>query len=79
MLLEYFTWKTEENQTRAVFVDKSIQILKIVIKGATRKEEVDFFYPNGKHLFLFYSRRNIHGICKEVTRFIIVVCNISAE
>ncbi|XP_063438527.1 von Willebrand factor A domain-containing protein 7-like [Mytilus trossulus] len=47
VLLEYFTWKSEENQTRAVFVDKSMQILKIVIKGATRREEIDFEYPNG--------------------------------
>ncbi|VDH95009.1 Hypothetical predicted protein [Mytilus galloprovincialis] len=47
VILEYFSWISEENHTRAVFVDKSIQVLKIVIKGASRKDEIDFLYPNG--------------------------------
>ncbi|CAC5399589.1 unnamed protein product [Mytilus coruscus] len=47
VILEYFTWSSEENHTRAVFVDKSIQILKIVIKGASSRDEIDFAYPNG--------------------------------
>ncbi|XP_071138743.1 von Willebrand factor A domain-containing protein 7-like [Mytilus edulis] len=47
VILEHFTWNREDNQTRAVYVDKSIQVLKIVIKGASRKDEIDFIYPNG--------------------------------
>ncbi|CAG2202385.1 unnamed protein product [Mytilus edulis] len=47
VILEYFTWNREDNQTRAVYVDKSIHVLKIVIKGASRKDEIDFLYPNG--------------------------------
>lgn len=55
--MEYFTWKSEENHTRAVFVDKSIQILKIVIKGATRNDEIDFVYPNGKLVFVISFKK----------------------
>ncbi|VDI25535.1 Hypothetical predicted protein [Mytilus galloprovincialis] len=46
-ILENFTWINQEEQERAVFVDKTVQVLKISIKGGFRLADVDFCYPNG--------------------------------
>lgn len=46
--LETFNWTSGEQLERAVFVDKTVQVLKISIKGGLSNEDVHLNYPNGK-------------------------------
>lgn len=72
-ILENFTWINQEEQERAVFVDKTVQVLKISIKGGFRLADVDFCYPNGKfsitHLFDILYLFNYTMYYKKTTTF----------
>ncbi|XP_071136948.1 hemicentin-1-like [Mytilus edulis] len=47
VILETLKWTVNEQPERAVFVDKTVKVLKISIKGGSRLSDVDFCYPNG--------------------------------
>ena len=44
-IIESYTWG--KSQDRTVYVDESIQVLKISIKPAGGEDDADFVYPNG--------------------------------
>ena len=49
-IIESYTWG--ESQSQTVYVDESIQVLKISMKEADAAGDADFVYPNGMCIFV---------------------------